>query len=422
MKCITIGIAGLGNVGEEVLRQLISSKENNKSFKVFGVSYKSKSKKRKINLSKFNYFKNANDLASDENIDLVIELIGGSDGVAKDLCFNSINNGKGFITANKALIAKHGANISKVALNKKVFVGFEAAVAGGVPVIKVIKESLIANNIFQITGILNGTSNYLLDQIEKTSSTFNNVLKRAQNLGYAESDPTFDIDGIDAAHKIIILSALAFKKIPELNGLYVKGISDITLNDIKYASQFGYKIKLLGIVNDKDGYQCSVEPWLISKTHSLSSVSDVLNAVEINSSLTGPILLSGAGAGSRATASSVLSDVFDYMSKSNRLSFSNKTKTLHSISNIKPFKENLKFYLRITVLDKYGVLADLTKIFKEYKISIESFFQELDSKENVANLIIITYKTNRNVMSKVIQKINFLKGVVKSPVHLSIYD
>ncbi len=422
MKPISIGIAGIGNVGEEVLKQLLASKEINKKFFVHGLSYKSKNKLRSINLNSFKYYKNATHLALDSNIDLIIELIGGSDGIAKELCFESINNGKAFITANKALIANHGAKISSLALKKKVFIGFEAAVAGSLPIIKVIKESLIANNILQITGILNGTSNYLLDEIEKTSLTFEKVLKTAQKLGYAESDPTFDIDGIDAAHKILILSALAFKKIPELKNLYVKGISDISLNDIKFANRYGYKIKLLGIACNKDQFQCSVEPWLIPESHSLANVRGVLNAIEINSDLSGPILLSGPGAGSKATSSSVLSDVYDYLAKSNRIGLSNTNSKLRNVIKINPFKDNLKFYLRITVIDKYGVLADLTNIFKQSKISIKSFFQEIEQCNNYANLIIITYETNRNIMSKVIEKISFLKGVVKKPVHLSIYD
>ncbi len=425
MAPLSIAIAGIGNVGQEVIAQLLKSNEYSKKFVIGGVSYKNKKKKRNIDLSNFNFYKNPVDLAFDESIHLVIELIGGEDGVAKELSLACVKNKKPFITANKALIAKHGNKLSQLAKENKVFFGFEAAVAGCVPVIKVIKESLISNKIQQITGILNGTCNYLLDEIEKKSLEFDIALKEAQKLGYAESDPTFDIEGIDAAHKIIILSSLVFGEIPNLKNLYVKGISNITLDDINFANSLNYKIKLLATsYKDNKNFQCSVEPWLIPNTHPLSKIEGVLNSVQITSDLCGSIILTGAGAGSKPTASSILSDLYDYCANKNRYGLLNKlpiNKEKNKIATM-PYKNILKFYLRTTVLDKSGVLADLTSIFKQYKISIQSFFQELKSLENEADLIIITHETDRKTMESAINKIKKLKGVIKDPINLSIYD
>ncbi len=422
MKPISIGIAGVGNVGIEVLKQLFLSEHLGKNFLLGGVSFRSKKKKRFNDLKKIKFYNNPLDLAKDKNIDLVIELIGGSEGISKSLAFKTLENKKPFITANKALIARHGIELSLIAKKNNLFLGFEGAVAGGIPVIKVIKESLIANKIKQITGILNGTSNYLLDEIEKRSIDFKTALKNAQDLGYAESDPSFDINGMDAAHKIAILSAIVFDKMPDLDNMTIRGISNITLDDLKFVDKFDYKVKMLAISNDENNFQCSVEPWLIKKNHSLSSINGVLNAVEVMSNLSGPVLLTGAGAGGNPTASSVLSDIFDFLSKSNRTGLSNSSKNIKKIVKTKPYKNTMKFYLRASVLDKSGVLADLTSIFKQYKISIQSFYQDLKSNEKIANLFIITHQVDRYVMSKAISKINNFKGVVKETVYISIYE
>ena len=425
MLPINIAIAGIGNVGQEVLKQLLNSKEFKDKFIIAGVSFKNKKKKRSINLSKFKFYKNPIDLAYDDKIDLVIELIGGEEGIAKDLSFACVRNKKAFVTANKALIARHGLELSRIAKKNKVFVGFEAAVAGCIPIIKVIKESLISNEIHQITGILNGTCNYLLDEIEKKSSKFEVVLKAAQKLGYAEADPTFDIEGLDAAHKIIILSSLVFGEMPNLKNLYVKGVSDITLDDIRFANTFNYKIKLLGIsYKNKNNFQCSVEPWLISNTHPLSKIEGVLNSIQINSDLCGPLIITGAGAGSKPTASSVLSDIHDFQMNTNRFGLFHKAilNKKNKINKTIPYKNILKFYMRITVVDKSGVLADITSIFKQNKISIQSFFQDVKPDEKATDLIIITHQIDRKIMEKALKKIKQLKGVVKQPVNLSIYD
>ena len=236
-------------------------------------------------------------------------------------CFR---NNKAVITANKALIAKYGKELAEIAEERNLFFSFEASVAGGIPILKLIREGLIVNDITKLTGILNGTANYILSEMEKEQKSFDIVLREAQNKGFAEADPSFDVDGIDAAHKTIILSALVYGKMPNVDNLTIKGIRDITLNDISYCNHLGYKIKLLGnslLSKNKKGEDelcCSVEPWLISKNLGLSSVAGVLNAVQIESSLAGSVMITGAGAGGEPTASAVLADIVDY---ANELSY-----------------------------------------------------------------------------------------------------
>ena len=215
-----------------------------------------------------------------------------------------------------------------------------------------------------------------MDEIEKKSIDFEKVLKTAQKLGYAEKDPTFDVEGIDAAHKLAILSLLVFKKLPNLSGMHVRGVSEVTLYDIKTARDFGYKIKLLAICSNQNSFECSVEPWLISKDHSLAKIDGVLNAIEINSNLAGPLLLTGAGAGSKPTASAVMSDVFDCLAGGNRTGLLRNGDKINQVSNSKSFKSEVKFYLRVSVIDKVGILSDLTSIFKTFKISIETIYQD----------------------------------------------
>ena len=324
MKSLKIGIAGLGNVGEEVAYQVINGfkvQKNLFDIEIIAVSAKSKDKKRKVDISNIDFYDNPLEMASNPNLDLVIELIGGDEGVAKDLCFASLDNKKGLITANKALIAKYGKDLATLAEKNNLFFSFEASVAGGIPILKLIREGLIVNEIHKLTGILNGTANYILSEMEVEEKGFDEVLLDAQKKGYAEADPSFDIDGIDAAHKTIILSGLAYGKMPSLNDLSIKGIRNITLNDITYCNELGYKIKLLGnseIVSNTDGDEelfCSVEPWLIPKDYGLSSVSNVTNAVQVKSSLAGTVMVTGPGAGGEPTASAVLADLFDSLTK-----------------------------------------------------------------------------------------------------------
>jgi len=430
MKSLKIGIAGLGNVGEEVAYQIINGfkvQKNLLDIEIIAVSAKSKDKKRKVDISNIDFYDDPLEMASNPKLDLIIELIGGDEGVAKDLCFASLENKKGLITANKALIAKYGKDLATLAEKNNLFFSFEASVAGGIPILKIIREGLIVNEIHKLTGILNGTANYILSQMEIEEKGFDEVLQDAQKKGYAEADPSFDIDGIDAAHKTIILSGLAYGKMPSLSDLSIKGIRNITLNDITYCNELGYKIKLLGnseIVSNTDGDEelfCSVEPWLIPKDYGLSSVSNVTNAVQVKSSLAGTVMVTGPGAGGEPTASAVLADIFDFANKGKIYSFGRPANEIKNSFKTKSYKEKFKFYLRLNVVDKSGVLADLTTIFKNNNLSIESFIQKSNQKDKTADLIIITHEAENSVLNKALIKINELDGVISEPVCISIY-
>lgn len=430
MKSLKIGIAGLGNVGEEVAYQIINGfkvQENLFDIEIIAVSAKSKDKKRKVDISNIDFYDDPLEMASNPKLDLIIELIGGDEGVAKDLCFASLENKKGLITANKALIAKYGKDLATLAEKNNLFFSFEASVAGGIPILKLIREGLIVNEIHKLTGILNGTANYILSEMEIEEKGFDEVLLDAQKKGYAEADPSFDIDGIDTAHKTIILSGLAYGKMPSLNDLSIKGIRNITLNDITYCNELGYKIKLLGnseIVSNTNGDEelfCSVEPWLIPKDYGLSSVSNVTNAVQVKSSLAGTVMVTGPGAGGEPTASAVLADMFDFANKGKIYSFGRPANKIKNNFKTKSYKEKFKFYLRLNVVDKSGVLADLTTIFKNNNLSIESFIQKSNQKDKTADLIIITHEAENRVLNKALITISKLDGVISEPVCLSIY-
>ena len=431
MKPIRIGIAGLGNVGEEVAYQLIKGfRVQNDQFQIelHGVSAKSKDKKRKVNIKNIPFFDDPISMSHSPDIDVIVELIGGDDGVAKDLCFSSLQNKKGLITANKALIAKYGKELAEIAENDNLFFSFEASVAGGIPILKLIREGLIVNEITKLTGILNGTANYILSEMELTEKNFDEVLSDAQKKGYAEADPSFDIDGIDAAHKTIILSGLAYGKMPNINNLSIKGIRNISLNDIKYCSELGYKIKLLGnslVTKNEDNKEelfCSIEPWLIPKNFGLSNVSGVLNAVQVQSSLAGSVMITGAGAGGKPTASAVLADIVDFANGTNLLSFGRSSYEIKNNYNTKAYADKFRFYLRLNVVDKSGVLANLTSIFKDHELSIESFIQKSNHEDKTAELVIITHEADKLILDKALISILKLDGVIAEPVCLSIYS
>ena len=431
MKPIKIGIAGLGNVGEEVAYQLIKGfRVQNDQFQIelHGVSAKSKDKKRKVNIKNIPFFDDPVSMSHSPDIDVIVELIGGDDGVAKDLCFSALQNKKGLITANKALIAKYGKELAEIAENDNLFFSFEASVAGGIPILKLIREGLIVNEITKLTGILNGTANYILSEMELTEKNFDEVLSDAQKKGYAEADPSFDIDGIDAAHKTIILSGLAYGKMPNINNLSIKGIRNISLNDIKYCSELGYKIKLLGnslVTKNEDNEEelfCSIEPWLIPKNFGLSNVSGVLNAVQVQSSLAGSVMITGAGAGGKPTASAVLADIVDFANGTNLLSFGRSSYEIKNNYNTKAYADKFRFYLRLNVVDKSGVLANLTSIFKDHELSIESFIQKSNHEDKTAELVIITHEADKLILDKALISIIKLDGVIAEPVCLSIYS
>ena len=431
MKPIKIGIAGLGNVGEEVAYQLIKGfrvQNNQFQIELCGVSAKSKVKKRKVDIGNIPFFDDPVSMSISPDIDVIVELIGGDEGVAKDLCFSALKNKKALITANKALIAKYGKELAEIAEYNNLFFSFEASVAGGIPILKLIREGLIVNEITKLTGILNGTANYILSEMESTKKDFDEVLDEAQKKGYAEADPSFDIDGIDAAHKTIILSGLAYGIMPDINNLSIKGIRNVSLNDLKYCSELGYKIKLLGnslVKINKDNEEelfCSIEPWLIPKNFGLSNVSGVINAVQVQSSLAGSVMITGAGAGGEPTASAVLADIVDFANGTKLLPFGRSSSEINNNYKTKLYTDKFRFYLRLNVVDKSGVLANLTSIFKDHELSIESFIQKSNQEDKTAELVIITHEADKLILNKALLSIIKLDGVIAEPVCLSIYS
>ena len=424
---VKIGIAGLGNVGEEVARQILNGfriKNEIYPLELIGVSYKSRSKKRNLDLSGIKFYEDAVSIAKDKEIDLVIELIGGETGIAKELCETSLRNHKGLITANKALVANSGHVLADMAEKNNLFFAFEASVAGGIPILKIVRESLAANKINRMAGILNGTANYILSEMENTKGDFNIILKDAQDKGFAEQDPSFDIDGIDAAHKISILSAIAFGKLPSIDSMEIKGIRNIRSNDMDYCEELGFKIRLLGVASETKNKQlnCSVQPWLVPNNNTLASVMGPMNAIEINSNLTGPVLITGAGAGSGPTASAVLSDVIDFAAGRKSLSFSRSAANIIVSKKATSFEKPTRYYIRLSVVDQSGVLAELTAIFRDYNISIESFIQKGISDDKSAQLVILTHSTDHDKIKNASLSINELKIVLAEPICLPIYE
>ena len=424
---VKIGIAGLGNVGEEVARQILNGfriKDEIYPLELIGVSYKSQSKKRNLDLSGIKFYEDAVSIAKDKEIDLVIELIGGETGIAKELCETALRNHKGLITANKALVANSGHILADLAEKNNLFFAFEASVAGGIPILKIVRESLSANKINRMAGILNGTANYILTEMENTKGDFNIILKDAQDKGFAEQDPSFDIDGIDAAHKISILSAIAFGKLPSLGSMEIKGIRNIRSNDMDYCEELGFKIRLLGVASETKNKQlnCSVQPWLVPNNNTLASVMGPMNAIEINSNLTGPVLITGAGAGSGPTASAVLSDVIDFAAGRKSLSFSRSAANIIVSKKATSFEKPTRYYIRLSVVDQSGVLAELTAIFRDNNISIESFIQKGISADKSAQLVILTHSTDHEKIKNASLSINELKIVLAEPICLPIYE
>ena len=424
---IKIGIAGLGTVGSGVINLLEKNKveilkRSGFEISIVCVSASNKDKKRNCNIEGLSFYTNPLEMIRNESIDILIELIGG-ESLAKELVIEALKKKIHVVTANKALIALHGNEISEISNKECCDVAYEASVAGAVPIIKVIRESLNANEIEWIAGIINGTTNYILTEMLKSKKDFNDVLKEAQELGYAEADPAFDVGGIDAAHKLTILASICFGIPLNFESIYIEGIESIELDDLNYAKELGYAIKHLAIGRkNKDGIELRVHSCLIPKTRLIANVDGVKNAVVVSSDAAGPTLYYGAGAGSLATASSVVSDIIDIsrkiLSKSNNsvplLSYQRNELRNKKILDINEIES--RYYLRIRVTNKPGVLADITKIFGSKSISIESILQKEDlvNDENVPIVLVTHEVIEKNIIEalKDIEKLEVVKGKI----------
>ena len=385
------------------------------------VSAKNKNKKRIIKTKNL-WLENYLDATKQKDVDLIIELIGGSEGAAKKLVFNALRNRKHVVTANKALIAKYGDELSEIAEKNKVNLEFEASVCGGVPIIRTLKEGLIANKITKIYGIFNGTSNYILSTMEKENKNFDKVLLNAKRLGYAESNPIADINGDDVSSKLKILASLCFNSFIN-NKIYVEGIRDIDKFDIDNSNKLGYKIKLLGfaeVLNNKL-YQ-RVHPTLIKKDSYVASIDGVLNAVIIDGKPIGQSIIQGEGAGPAATTSALVSDISSIMRGNIKFPFSISTKK----------RKNLKFenikdrffsaYLRFDVLDKPGVLSNITNIFSKNKTSIKRLIQNPNKDKKISSIIIITHSSKDQYLSRILKEISKKSYIKKRPKLIRINE
>ncbi|TCV90370.1 homoserine dehydrogenase [Sulfurirhabdus autotrophica] len=423
MKPINVGLLGLGTVGGGTLtvlrrNQVEITRRAGREIRVTMAAVRDIEKAKKYAGDGFKITTNPFDVVDNPDIDIVVELIGGIEP-AKDMVMMAIENGKHVVTANKALIAKHGNEIFAAAQAKGVMVSFEAAVAGGIPIIKALREGLTANRIEWIAGIINGTSNFILSEMREKGSSFEEVLKEAQRLGYAEADPTFDIEGIDAAHKLTIMSAIGFGVPMQFDKAYTEGISKLTREDIQYAEELGYRIKLLGITRwTPEGIELRVHPTLIPAKRLIANVEGVMNAILVKGDAVGATMYYGAGAGAEPTASSVVADLVDVTrmhtaDPGNRVPHLAFQPDALSDDPILPMSEvRTAYYLRLCVLDKTGVLAEITGILAKLGISIDAMVQkEPREGETLVNIIILTHITVEKNVNEAIAKIEGLSSV-----------
>ena len=434
MKPINVGLLGIGTVGGGTFNVLARNEAEitrraGRPIRITKVADKNLELARQVTAGRAEVTDDAFSVVTDPEIDIVIELIGGY-GIARELVLKAIANGKHVVTANKALLAVHGNEIFAAAHEKGVMVAFEAAVAGGIPIIKALREGLTANRIQWIAGIINGTTNFILSEMRDKGLPFDVVLKEAQRLGYAEADPTFDIEGVDAAHKITILSALAFGIPMQFDKAHVEGISKLDADDIKYAEQLGYRIKLLGITRRRpEGVELRVHPTLIPAKRLIANVEGAMNAVLVQGDAVGATLYYGKGAGAEPTASAVIADLVDVTrmhtaDPEHRVPHLAFQPDAMEDTPILPLSEvETSYYLRLRVEDKPGVLADITRILADQQISIDAMIQrEPGEGESQTDIIMLTHVTREKNVDAAIARIEALPVVKKKVIRLRMEE
>ena len=426
-KNINIAIVGLGNIGSRLYKEIISKKKDiglktNTNINIVAISAKNINKKRNFIVRKNIFFKNALDITKNSKVDIVIELIGSSDGISKKVVESALKNKKHVITANKALISKHGDYLASIAERNRVNLEFEAAVGGGIPVLRTIKDGLATNKINKVVGILNGTSNYILSQMQKTKKSFKNVLKEAQKLGFAEANPKFDLDGSDVLAKIRILSSLSFNNKISKNNCLMNGIENIELNDIDMAEKLDLRIKLLGIteiINNKLFER--VHPCLIKKDNYIANIDGVMNAVILEGNPVGESVLQGEGAGPGPTSSALMSDLLSILRGNIKYPFGIPFSKRIKVSSYDQNQYSNSLYLRFEVKDKPGVLSQITKQLANYNISIDRLIQIPDHKRKRASIVIITHKAKELNSSKCLKLFKSNKNVLKTPIVIRLF-
>ncbi len=417
-----IGLAGLGTVGAGVVKMLQQNAELISAragclIEIISVTASNKNKDRGVDLLPYEWADDLMDMARDNRLDAVVEMIGGSEGTAKEFVEEALKHKKHVVTANKALLAHHGFDMAKLAEENDVTIAYEAAVAGGIPIIKSLREGLAGNKVGRVYGILNGTCNYILSEMRDTGRSFETVLKDAQEKGYAEADPSFDVDGIDAAHKIALLGALAFGVKPDFDALNIEGISHITIKDIEYADELGYRIKLIGMASHNDDrYVQSMAPCLVPKNSSLGRVENVFNAVLTHGDFVDQTFLQGRGAGEGPTASSVLADIIDLAQGNVIPTFGVPVSQLSKASWQGVDDMIYPCYIHLGVKDVSGIIADITACLKESDISIDSFIQKGHEEAGKTSIAIVTHKARLCDVKNALQVVQDLDCMINAPI------
>jgi homoserine dehydrogenase len=423
---LSVALAGLGTVGGGVLKLLrdnadIVSARAGRPIAVTAVAARDRSKDRGVSLSGLRWYDDPVALAADPAIDVVVELIGGADGPARALVESAIAAGKPVVTANKAMLAVHGASLAALSEDRGVPLAFEAAVAGGIPVIKALREGLAGNRISRIAGILNGTCNYILTQMRERGREFAEVLADAQKLGYAEADPSFDVDGVDAAHKLAILAALAFGRPVAFDAVYVEGIRRVSALDIAFAGELGYRIKLLGIARQADGgIEARVHPCMVPQSAPIARVDGVFNAVVAEGDFVGRVMLEGRGAGAGPTASAVVADLIDLARGRHTPVWGAAADALSNAPSVPMSAHYGPYYMRLMVVDRPGVIADVTAVLRDQGISLESMLQRGRAPGEAVPVVLVTHETQESAMRTALQRIEALNTVLEQPTVIRI--
>jgi len=425
-KPLKIAIAGLGTVGVGVIKIMEEHKDmiaarSGRNIEITAVSASNRSRNRGVDISCYDWADNAIDFANRDDIDIVVELIGGSDGVAAALARQSLANGKSFVTANKALIAHHGAELARISEENHVALRFEASVAGGIPILKSLGEGLAANKINKVYGILNGTTNYMLTQMEETGKSYDDILEETKLLGYLEADPALDLDGIDAGHKLAILSSVAFGVKTDFKNVYMEGIRRIKLVDIQYAKELGYRIKLLGISSlTEAGLEQRVHPCLVPKSAPISNVDNGFNAVAVEGDFVERTFYEGRGAGEGPTASSVVADIIDIARGHRGPAFFVPVKNLQDATPVNISDRFGPYYIRLHVEEQPGVIADITAALRDEDVSLHVMLQKGSEQDGSVYVVMVTHKTKELRVMNALDHINGLSSVIDKALAIRI--
>jgi homoserine dehydrogenase len=423
---LSVALAGLGTVGAGVLRLLrenadIISARAGRPIAVTAVSARDRSRDRGVSLAGLRWFDDPVSLAGEPGVDVVVEMIGGSEGSARALVEAALRAKRPVVTANKALLAVHGAALAALAEDMNVALAFEAAVAGGIPVIKALREGLAGNRISRVAGILNGTCNYILTVMRERGREFSDVLAEAQKLGYAEADPSFDVDGIDAAHKLAILAAIAFGRPVAFDDVHVEGIRAISALDIAFAGELGYRIKLLGIARRTEaGIEARVHPCMVPNASPLARVEGAFNAVVAEGDFVGRVTLEGRGAGAGPTASAVVADLIDLARGRATPVWGAHSSALTALPPVPMRAHSGCYYLRLMVVDRPGVIADVTAVLRDHGVSLESMLQRGRSPGEAVPVVLVTHETGEAGMADARAELARLDAVLEPPALIRI--